>query len=50
MLKDKCFLSFFMFRYKGIIAWHKIVKEKEEPEKYKESLPVPAVNINTYIY
>lgn len=49
MLKDKCFLSFFMFRYKGIIAWHRSGMEEDAPGRYDESSPVLAENIYTYI-
>lgn len=38
-----------MFRYKGIIAWHRWEMEGDEPGRYDESSPVLAENINTYI-
>lgn len=38
-----------MFRYKGIIAWHRSGMEEDAPGRYDESSPVLAENIYTYI-
>lgn len=38
-----------MYRYKGIIAYHRSEKEEDEPGRYDEASPVLAENIYTYI-